>query len=768
MSYTVVGNASFKIAAASFMLACGAAFGLGGVAVDATPGAPAAPASFVVAPASEAIGTGIVRFYASEKARASALPSMALKEPRKPTGAAPAGFATTVEFSNPKGGGCDARVKIAAGTSLYATGEVAGPLLRNGRKIVCWNTDAYGYGDDAPSLYKSHPWVLGVRADGTSFGVLADSTYRMTVDLTNAGPGGREFTFSTPGPDFPVIVIERATPQEVVMALGELVGTIELPPKWALGYHQCRYSYFPDSRVMEIASGFRSRKIPCDVIWHDIDYMHNFLCFTFSPKHFPDPKRHNADLHKLGFHTVWMIDPGIGTDQSKFIDGKYSVLDSGSAGDHWVKKSDGSVYKGEVWPGWCVFPDFTRQETRQWWSGLYKDFMAAGVDGVWNDMNEPAIFNTVDKSKTMPEDNIHRPDKAFAAPDGANPGQHARWHNVYGMLMVKATREGILAANPDKRPFVLSRASYIGAHRYGAAWTGDNSADWYHMESSVPMVLNMGLSGQPFVGPDIGGFAGNGPAGQEGKLFARWMGFGALLPFSRAHTATGNIDKEPWSFGPEVEKTCKLAIERRYQLMPYIYTLFRDASVTGMPVARPLFFIDPKDPALRSEDDAFLLGDILVMPRMMPDGSRKVALPKPKAGERWAPFALESEKNADLPDLALRPGAIVPTGPIMQFVDEKPLDKLTLLVNLDGAGQASGTLYEDAGNGFGYRSGDYLLTTYKAAKQGSTVTVTVASADGKRARTKRPVEVRLLGAGPNGTAAVGQGNDGDPIKIELK
>ncbi len=730
---------------------------------------------------SEPIGDRIVRYYPSEDARVSAFPSMALQAPAVIAGNTQ-GIKVIPQFAF-ENGQHSAIIFTDAGTSLYGTGESAGPLLRNGRITQCWNYDAYGYDDTQANLYESHPWVLALRADGSAFGVLADTTYRVKIDLASAYSSGGSFTLSSPGPEFPLIIIERKSPQEVITALAGLVGTMALPPKWALGYHQCRYSYFPDSRVIEVAKGFRDRKIPCDVIWHDIDYMHNFLCFTFSQKHFPDPARHNADLHALGFKTVWMIDPGIAADPAKFPGGHYSVYESGTAADVWVKQADGkTTYRGEVWPGWCVFPDFTRKDTRQWWSGLYKDWIALGIDGVWNDMNEPAVFNTPDKSKTMPEDNQHRPDAAFANSKGENPGEHARWHNVYGMLMIQATRDGVMAANPGKRPFVLSRASFIGGQRYGAMWTGDNSADWYHMESSIPMVLNMGLSGQPFAGPDIGGFAGNGPAGQEGKLFARWMGFGAMMPFARAHTASGNIDKEPWAFGPEVEKTCRQAIERRYRFMPYLYTLFRETSTTGMPIARPLFFIDPKDPALRSEDDAFTLGgDLMVVAQMMPDGSRLPVLPKARDGQRWLGFDFGEGSNIDLPNLYIRPGAIIPTGPVMQHVDETaaPATPITLILALDKTGHATGTLYEDSGDGYGYTKGDYLLTTYAAALEGDTITVSVRGVEGKRPRPDRPLHVKLLidadGPGPDATVEPiskvkilsAEGKDGQPVSFKL-
>ncbi len=666
----------------------------------------------------ETIAPKTAVFHASADAKTNALPSFSMIVPR--TGKAGDGGVTLKPVFAKEGGKQVVTVKVDAGTSLYGTGEVAGPLLRNGQTVTLWNHDAYGYDDKTPHLYQSHPWVLGVRADGSSFGIIFDSTYRQVISMPPTSGG--DIKTVVDGREFPVVIIERATPQEVVTTLATLTGTMPLPPKYTIGYHQCRYSYYPDTQVMEIAKGFRDRKIPCDVIWHDIDYMHKFLCFTFDEVHFPDPTRHNADLHKLGFKTVWMIDPGIGANKESFPNGKYHVTEQGDAGDHWVHDKNGKPFLGEVWPGKCYFPDYTRKATREWWAGLYKDWIATGIDGVWNDMNEPAVFNV--PSKTMPEDNIHRADAEFGG-----PGDHARFHNVYGMLMIKATREGIAAARPEKRPFVLSRANFLGGQRYGATWTGDNTADWRHVEWSISMILNIGLSGQPNIGPDIGGFAGNGPDGEppmdRGTHFARWMGIGAMLPFARGHTGKDNAQKEPWSFGPEVEATCRRAIERRYRLMPHFYTLFDEASRTGLPVARPAFFADPTDPALRSEDDLFLLGDgLLVKCQLAPDGSRVPVMPK----GTWRKVAFEGEApDPNLPELFVKGGSIIPTGPITQFVDETPLTEVTLLVSLDAKGEASGTLYEDAGEGFGYQKGEFRRTTFKAKAEGNDVKVTTSS-----------------------------------------
>ncbi len=721
----------------------------------------------IAAPVGELIGPGVVRFHASDAARTQREPSIALVSDPAGGGGVPAGFQIRPEFSvekapAPKPWDADMpaevtvqawRVAIEPGTSLYGTGECAGPLLRNGRVTQAWNLDAYGYQDNASNLYTSHPWVLAVRADGTAFGVLNDTTYRVEIDLRDG------ITFRAHGTPQPLIVIEGSSPQEVVQRLGTLTGTIEMPPKWAVGYHQCRYSYYPESRVREVVTEFRRRSLPVDVIWLDIDYMDRFRVFTFDKNHFPDPAGLNAWLDGQGVQNVWMIDPGIARADD------YFVFQQGEERDVWVKDASGKTFVGDVWPGPCSFPDYMNKEVRAWWGTLYKDFMGLGIDGVWNDMNEPAVFNVA--TKTMPEANLHNAD-----PELGGPGTHAQYHNVYGMQMIRATRDGVMAANPDKRPFVLSRANFMGGHRYGATWTGDNSANWYHVDVSIAMTLNLSLSGQPFCGPDIGGFGGDGDA----AMFKRWIAFGALLPFSRGHTGKGNIDKEPWAFGDEVEATARRALERRYRLLPHIYTAFEESHRTGMPVARPLFFADAADAALRSEDDGFLLGEgLLVWADPTPGLERMPVLPKPVDGVAWRALDFAdfdgTGRDSDDPDQArlfVRPGAIVPTGPVVQHVNDTPgqNEQLTLIMNLDANGEASGTLYEDEGDGWAFRDGVYLRSTYRATRNAAgEVEVTLEKSEGKMPRPDRELVARVLL--PDGREATAAGRDGQPLRVTL-
>ena len=636
--------------------------------------------------APQTVGERITRFRDPAFADRTLRPSPALVNQPEATGTAPSSSAAPTFADN--GSWYTLRLEIETGTDVFGTGEVAGPLRRNGRTVGLRNTDAFGYDDTTEALYQSHPWVVGVRADGSAFGLLADSPRRGIISIQ------RDILMAFEGEPFAAYLIERDSPQEVVRTLAELTGTAALPPLWSLGYHQCRWSYEPDSRVREIASEFRQRRIPCDVLWMDIDYMHGFRVFTFDGDKFPDPAALNRDLHDQGFHAVWMIDPGIKVDEH------YAVYQQGRDGGHFITTADGSEFHGNVWPGPCAFPDFTRQRTRQWWATLYRDYMATGIDGVWNDMNEPAVFGA--PGKTMPDTNHHDADDELGGPDS-----HARYHNLYGMQMVRATLDGVRAANPDKRPFVLTRSNFLGGHRYAATWTGDNTSNWDHLRWSITMALGMGLSGQPFVGPDIGGFAGNA----DGHLFARWMGVGALLPFARGHSIKDSVDHEPWSFGPRCEHVCRLALERRSRLIPYLYTLFHEASRTGLPVARPLWFADPADPELRDAEDSFLLGsDVLVRARTRFTGPCRSAMP----GGSWARFEPVAPGDPELPELFLRRGAVLPLGPVRQHVNESPLDPLTLIIHPDEEGRATGLLYEDAGDGHGHERGECRLTRIDA------------------------------------------------------
>ena len=622
-----------------------------------------------------------------------------------------------------------ATIHVGDRVDLYGTGEVTGPLKRNGRKISLWNIDNPAYGTDAGThLYQSHPWVLGLRNDGSAFGIIADNTWRQTISTDQV------IVFESEGPAFRIIIIERQDIRQLMQALADLTGHMELPPLWSLGYHQCRHTYYPDGRVMEVADLLRKHQIPSDVIWMDIDYMDGYRIFTFDPNGFSNPLRLNEYLHQKNFKTVYMIDPGVKAEKGYFVD------DQGTNGDYWVKTADGKIFEGNVWPGACHFPDFTRPEVRTWWATLYKDFMATGIDGVWNDMNEPAIFGQPEQ--TMPRDNRHM------GGDGVLAGPHLRFHNIYGMNMVRASRQGLLLANPMKRPFILSRSNFLGGQRYAATWTGDNLSHPDHMKLSIPMTLTLGLSGQPFNGPDIGGFCENA----NGELVAQWTALGVYFPFVRNHNTKGTVAQEPWAFSSEVLNTCRTAINRRYRLLPYIYTLFHEAAQTGMPVMRPLFMADTKDLTLRSEDRVFLLGgDLMIRPQW----AEHTAMPM----QEWQQLTLENETDTYQCELRQRPGSVIPLANLAQSTAELRTDSLTMLVCTDSDGKAVGQLYEDEGDGFGYRDGHYRQTTIEATLRKKLLTVQLRQVAGKMSAVSRMVRIGFVAGGRVQYSAWQQGNE---------
>jgi alpha-glucosidase len=599
--------------------------------------------------------------------------------------------------------------------SLYGTGEVTGPLLRNGREITLWNTDNFNYKYDSLRLYQSHPFVMGLRPNGTAFGIIADHSYRQKIVLRDT------IRFESEGPAFRVIIIEAESPQEIMKTLGQLTGNMPLPPLWALGYQQCRWSYMNADRVLEVASEFRKSHLPCDVIWMDIDYMNGFRIFTFDKTRFPNPSQLNQKLHDIDFKAVWMIDPGVKADN------RYSVCKMGNQGNHWILNNEGKPYIGNVWPGPCHFPDFTRPETQKWWASLYSKYMKTGIDGVWNDMNEPAVFEGPDN--TMPLDNQH-------AGGGSLPaGDHRRYHNLYGMLMVRSSRDGIMDVNPEKRPFILSRSNFLGGQRYAATWAGDNASTWEHLKLSIPMTLTLGLSGQPFNGPDLGGFSGN----PSPELFAHWVALAAFYPFSRGHACQGTIDKEPWAFGPQVENVARVALNRRYRLMPYIYTLFYEASQTNMPIMRPLFFANPADTSLRNEQQAFLLGDnILVAPLW----AKNPAIPANFTHQLL--LDNETTQMPYQPTMYQRQGSIIPVSKFIQSTAQYKTDSLTLYVSLDNNLKASGTLYGDAGEGYGYLQGEYEIKSFNAIQNNNTLTINICHAEGNRIEKHQRYRIGLL------------------------
>ncbi|MHC5111558.1 MAG: glycoside hydrolase family 31 protein [Planctomycetota bacterium] len=611
-------------------------------------------------------------------------------------------------------------------SAIYGLGEKTGGLNKRGRSWVMWNTDAYGYGPASDPIYKSIPFFLKAR-DGRFHGIFFDNPWRTYFDF-----GHEEFntlSFGADGGELNYYIIAGPHPRDVIKRYTDLTGRTELPPKWALGYHQCRYSYYPESRIRELAKTFRDKKIPCDALYFDINYMDGYRCFTWNDKYFPDPGKLMDDLHAQGFYTVAIIDPAIKHEPG------YGVFDSGTANDVWMKRPDGEVHIGRVWPGDAVFPDFTAPKVRKWWGDLYAPFLESSkLDGIWNDMNEPADFNG--PNKTVPVETMHD--------NEGEPAPHSACHNIYGMQMVRATMDGIKRARPGTRPLVITRAMYAGSQRYGATWTGDNTSNWEHLRMSVPMVANLGVSGIPLVGPDIGGFVG----GATPELYARWIQVGSLFPFCRTHTGWGNPEQEPWSYGPDVEAIARRSIERRYELMPYLYTLMEESTRTGMPMLRPVWL---EFPWSGSADHAFMLGpNIHVVPTVHAEARDFNHWLPPGAWfdvhtgllhQSGDPVPIDTRMET-LP-MFVRAGAIIPMQSVIQSTREQA--KEPLIIDVWPFGESTGTLYEDDGASYAYREGDFRRSSFKCIADDTNVKLTMRVEDGSfKPAARRPL-VRLHG-----------------------
>src|SRR5438034_902768 len=453
-------------------------------------------------------------------------------------------------------------------------------------------------------------------------------------------------------------------------------------------------------------------------IYFDIDYQQGNAPFTINREYFPTFEKMIADFRAQGMHTILITDLHIKKDPNH----AYAPYDSGMKNDVFVKNPDGSVFVGTVWPGESVFPDFTLTRVRDWWGGLYKDFVGMGAAGFWNDMNEPALFLRADK--TMPLDVVHRLD------DGTTL-DHRAIHNIYGMQNVRATYDGLRKLQANERPFVLTRAAYSGAQRYSGTWTGDNSSTWNHLKMSTPMLLSMGISGFPLIGDDIGGFAGSPTA----DLLTRWFEVGALNPIYRDHTAKGTADQEPWVHGPEHEAIRRRYMELRYMLMPYLYTGIEEASRTGLPLMRPVFLEYPHASDFYGDNRDFLFGrDFFAAPvtTEMVD-AEEISFPPGEWYDFWTNTKLSSKEKLSLHPrldempLYVRAGAIVPMQPLVQSTEEKPKGPLQLRVYLPSSASDSdcrGTLYQDDGHTFAYQKGEILRVNYSCQVSNGSVTVT--------------------------------------------
>ncbi|MCG8350562.1 MAG: DUF4968 domain-containing protein [Chloroflexales bacterium] len=626
--------------------------------------------------------------------------------------------------------------RIADSEHFYGFGERTGALDKLGRCMVNWTTDPpFGHNPGTDPLYIAIPVFMAVRP-GLAYGVFFNNAWRSTFDI--GAHQADVWQMEADGGEIDYYVIYGPTPSIVSEGIVALLGAMPMPPYWALGYHQSRWSYETDAAVRNLATEFRQRDIPCDVIHLDIDYMEGYRVFTWNSNRFPDPSGLIAHLRKQGFRTVTIIDPGVKVDPA------YAVYRQGLEQDCFIRQANGEVFHGYVWPDDSAFPDFMRSEVRQWWANLQKSLIDQGISGIWNDMNEPTVF-----AKPFSEGGGQAFTVDLDAPQGPADERttHAEVHNLYGSNMARASFEGLYRDLNGERPFVLTRSAFAGIQRWSTCWMGDNSSWWEHLEMTMPQLLGMGLSGVPFVGVDIGGFFGNA----RGELFARWMQLGILFPFCRGHSSTDTMQHEPWVFGPRVEAICRDYLKLRYRLLPYLYTLFWEAAQRGAPILRPLFYHFPDDPATYHIHDQVLLGPTLLAAPVYHPGReyRYVYLPAGVWYDWWndelinGPAHLLAYAPLERMPLYVRAGAIIPSGPELRFTGERPLDPLTLDLY---PGEGELTLYEDDGRSFAYQQGQFCTTRYALRYDGQHLVFAAGARTGAYTPSQRNIVLRVHGA----------------------
>ncbi|MEG8946392.1 glycoside hydrolase family 31 protein [Rosettibacter firmus] len=596
--------------------------------------------------------------------------------------------------------------KLFNDEKFYGLGEKTDGLLRNGKQYKLWNTDFPAYTSRSDELYQSIPFFIGIR-NYKAYGIFFDNTYKSYFNF--GASNNRFYWFGAEGGEMDYYFIYGPDIKRVISDYTKLTGRIHLPPLWSLGYQQSRYSYYPESLVRTIANTFRERKIPCDVIYFDIHYMDEYRVFTWNKERFPDPEKLLRDLKNLGFKVVTIIDPGVK------VDSNYFVAQEGVKNNLFARYPDGTFYQGEVWPSWAYFPDFTKEATRTWWGEKIGGFLNQGVEGIWNDMNEPAVWG-----QNFP-DIVLFDDNGFTA-------SHKKIHNVYGLSMAKATYDG-LRKYSNKRHFILTRAGFSGIQRYAAVWTGDNIANDEHLYLACTMSLNMGLSGVPFIGSDVGGFIGE----PSDELIIRWYQLGAFTPFFRGHSAIDTRFREPYTFGDFVEPDIKRAIQLRYKLLPFWYNEFYNSTQTGLPIMRAMFVNYQYDENSYYHDAQyqFMIGEnLLVAPVLNSyDKFKKLYLPagrwydwdenKVIDGGKW----IIKEVPINKIPIFLKEGGIIPMQEVLNYVGEKNVDSLQFLIF--PSAKSEYTFYEDDGISYDNENGKYSLTKFLIEQNSKSIKLSV-------------------------------------------
>lgn len=616
---------------------------------------------------------------------------------------------------------------------FFGFGEKMGFLNKRGTKMEMYNKDNPIHFPDADPLYISIPFFISIIPSGPAYGILIENTEPCGFDMGYSSEEWYEFWVQAPRIEYWMIYGKDV--KDVVQKMAQLTGKMELPPAWALGYQQSRWSYSSQDEVINVAKKMREEKIPCDVIHLDIGYMDGYKIFTWDKARFPEPKRLISELRNMGIKVVTIIDPGVKKEPG------YQVYNGLKNIDGICKQENGEDFIGYVWPGKCVFPDFLRSDVREFWTALHKELLESGVAGIWNDMNEPSIpwldgsedkilellqkesfMDKLEAKQVFDQDDFGS--LFFHRDNEGNIYPHQRIRNVYALLEARATKKAFEKFLPDRRPFILTRAGFTGIQRYAAVWTGDNSSWWEHLLVEIKRCLNLSLSGVSFVGTDVGGFGGNATS----ELLIRWTEMGIFFPFFRNHSALNTRHQEPWAFDKKTESIIRETIRKRYEFFPYLYTQFWKSSTTGIPIMKPLFFADEMDSRTYYTEDEFLIGDLLVAPVYSPNTySRSVYLPRGK----WVDIRNDTiydgktmiDASAPLNEIPVyvKMDSIISRMEIMDYIFER--EKMSLILDIYVQDKAHIEVYEDDGETYAYRNGEYNIFNINVERKEDEFTV---------------------------------------------
>ncbi|XP_054807116.1 probable glucan 1,3-alpha-glucosidase [Prosopis cineraria] len=627
--------------------------------------------------------------------------------------------------------GADFVYGIPEHATSFALKPTRGPQVEESEPYRLFNLDVFEYLHDSPfGLYGSIPYMLSHGKSGRTSGFFWLNAAEMQIDVLGTG-WDAESGISLPSSQSRIdtfwmseagivdaFFFTGPEPKDVMRQYITVTGAPAMPQLFSTAYHQCRWNYRDEEDVENVDSNFDEHDIPYDVLWLDIEHTDGKKYFTWDSVLFPHPEEMQRKLAAKGRHMVTIVDPHIKRDESFHLHKEATQI------GYYVKDARGNDYDGWCWPGSSSYPDTLNPEIRSWWADKFSFQNYVGSTPslyIWNDMNEPSVFNGPEV--TMPRDCLHY-----------GGVEHRELHNVYGYYFHMATADGLVKRGEGKdRPFVLSRAFFAGTQRHGAVWTGDNTADWDQLRVSVPMVLTLGLTGLPFSGADVGGFFGN----PETELLVRWYQLGAYYPFFRAHAHHDTKRREPWLFGEKNTEVIKDSIHVRYALLPYFYTLFREANLTGTPVLRPLWMEFPSDEATFSNDEAFMVGNSLLVQGIYTEGAKHVSVYLPgkqswydlRTGNVYKGGLTHKLKTTEESIPAFqRAGTIVPRKDRFRRSSTQMInDPYTLVIALNSSQAAEGELYIDDGSSFNFLQGAYIYRRFVFA-DGKLTSVNLAPA----------------------------------------